>query len=199
MKILNLSGKSDYRIIFLSLFALSALFGVLLENVLFRFSGMDSEEIISVLGTTFDADMISKSKLFWYLFRSEFKIYGVFLILSYTAIGMFSNTIICCCIIYRYIFLMAAIFRCNLGSRYILCIAAVLLCFVCCVPVLVYGLKTAVKSYQYCNSNGTKLYHCTKYQLQTDVKIGIIMVLYIMLGIAVKSTVCAGLFIRMFE
>jgi len=98
--------------------------------------------------------------------------------------------------VYRYVFLMAAIFRSGICSSYILCICYIMICFLFHVPTFLYCIRVSCNSYIYCKENHTKLYHCTKYQLQTELKIGIIMLMYTAFGAVVESIICTGLFAR---
>jgi len=45
----------------------------------------------------------------------------------------------------------------------------------------------------------TKLWYCTKYRLQTELKMGIIILLYLAFGAVVQSFLCTALFERIFR
>lgn len=198
MKALHESIRSDYRYLFVTIVSISVLCGFVFEKILFQLSGNPSELVLTEYQSYAHEYELIKSELFRYLLNSEMKKYILLLGLSYTIAGIFCDTLLCYITVYRYVFFLAAIYRFELGSRYVLCIAVGVIGLLLCIPVFLYCFKVSYKSYFACMENHTKLCRCTKYQLQTNIKMGIIIILYCVLGIVVETFICTDLFMQIF-
>lgn len=191
--------KMDYRFLVLAVFCIAVPAGIMTEHLLYRFSPGNVEAILSDYGMLFTGYETLQSELVWYLVKAELKKYLLLILLSFSVVGIIGNLGMLFITVYRYMFLMTAVYRSGVGSGYILCIGAVLLCFLFFVPAFLYCVRLSYTSYLYCRDNNTKLWHCTKYQLQTELKMGIILLGYIALGAVVQGIICTGLFERMFH
>ena len=198
MKTIAAVWKNDYRLVAGIVFVLAILSGLVMERIYFGLSTDSVSKILSEYSGILTGYAFDKSEMVRYLMKSELKKYLILILLSFSVVGIFGNLIVFFATVYHYVFLMAAVYRSDIGSAYVLCIAAVLLCLLSCLPVFLYCIRLSCKSFVYCTGNGTKLYHCTKYQLQTELKIGIIILLYTTLGIIAEGMICTGLFGRMF-
>lgn len=190
--------KKDYRILSIVVFFAAVLSGIVMEHLLYRLTSDAVESIVSEYGALFAVSEFEQAELVRYLLKTELGKYLTLILLSFSVLGIFGNVLMFYLSVYRYIFFMAAIYRSGVGSGYILCVCAGLLCFVFLIPAFLYCIRLSYNSYLYCKDNGKKLYHCTKYQLQTEIKIGIIILLYTALGVVVESIVCTDLLRRMF-
>lgn len=198
MKAIAAIRKNDYRRLAAIVFGIAVVTGILMERLLYRFSADSANTIVSGYGASVIGANLNRTELMWYLLKTDLKQYLFQVFLSFSALGLFGNLMFFYLTVYRYIFLMAAIYRSDVSSGYILCICFVLICFLLCVPTFLYCIRLSCNSYLYCKENHTKLYHCTKYQLQTELKIGIIMLVYTAFGAVVESVICTGLFERIF-
>lgn len=191
--------KKDYKVFAVPVFFLAVLFGILTEHLLY---GISSEKIgaeLSDFALSFMGCKWDNGELLQYVLKTELKKYLVMVLISFSVIGIVVNQAMFFATVFRYIFLLTAVYRSGIGSGYILCIGAVLLCLFFSVPAFLYCIRLSYHSYLCCKSNKTKLWHCTKYQLQTELKMGIIMLVYITFGAVVQSLLCTGLFERMFQ
>lgn len=184
----NLRMK-NYRLLTISVFIIAVLAGIVMEHFLYRISTDAIGNIISEYGIAVSGSGKGASGLFADLLKTELKNYLLLILFSFTVVGIFGNLFLFFLTIYRYVFLMSALYRSGGGNADILCICAVLLCFLLLVPRFLYCIRLSYYSYLFCKEKGTKLYHCTKYQLQTELKIGIIMILYTMFGVVVESII----------
>ena len=198
MRAITAIRKKDYRMLTAIVFGIAVIIGMLTECLLYRFSADSVNSIVSGYGEAVSQAEYVQTELMGYLLKSELKQYLILVALSFSVLGLFGNVLVFYLKVYRYSFLMAAIYRSGIGGGYILCICYVLLCFLFLIPAFLYCIRLSCNSYVYCRENQTKLYRCTKYQLQTELKIGIIMVMYTAFGAVVESIVGTGLFERMF-
>ena len=198
MYALTFVNKKNYRLLVLVVLCIAIPAGIVSEHLLYRIAMDDIETILTDYAKIFSGDETLRSEVVYYLLKSELKKYIVLFLLSFSVFGIAGNLGMLFLSIYRYMFFMTAVYRGGIGSGYILCIGAVLLCFLFFVPAFIYCIRLSYASYLYCKDNHTKLWHCTKYQLQTELKMGIIMLVYTALGAVVQGIVCTGLFERMF-
>lgn len=199
MKLPAVIKKKDYRIFVLAVFCVAIPAGIAAEHLLYRFCAESAETILSDYSKIFTECEPLQSELVRYLVKSELKKYLLLILLSFSVLGIIGNLGMLFITVFRYMFLMTAVYRSGAGSGYVLCIGAVLLCFLFFMPVYLYCIRLSYTSYLQCRENNTKLWHCTKYQLQTELKMGIIMLGYIALGAVVQGIVCTGLFEQMFR
>lgn len=170
-----------------------------MEHLAYRISAASAENILSEYATALSAYKNGLSGLLPYFLKTELKKYMFLIIISFCAYGIWGNLLFFFLTIYRYVFLMSAFFRSHINSAYVLCICTALLCLIFYVPQFLYCIRLSYYSFLYCKDKGTMLYHCTKYQLQTELKIGIIMLLYTMLGVVVESIVYTRLLGQIFQ
>jgi len=191
--------KKDYRILVVVVFMSAILFGLLTERFLYRLSAEEAGTIVSYYGSQFAEYEIERSKFLNYVLKTELKRFLLMLLLSFSSVGIIVNICILFGTVYRYIFFLMAVYRSGVGSGFILCLCAVILCLILLAPAFLYCIRLSYHSYLYCKDNMTKLWYCTKYRLQTELKMGIIILLYLAFGAVVQSFLCTALFERIFR
>jgi len=191
--------KKDYRFLTAIVLISAILAGIMTEHLLYRISAEKVENVLSEYSLTISTYDSQSADILRYILNAELKKYILMIVLSFSVVGIISNLLMLFVSVYRYIFLLTAVWRSGIGSSYVLCVSAVLLSLLFLVPTFLYCIRLSYYSYFNCKENRTKLWHCTKYQLQTELKMGIIMLVYIALGAVVQSFVCTGLFERMFQ
>lgn len=191
--------KTDYRFWFIVAILTATISGILFEGILFRLSPISWDVLLIEYEELFTQNTINKIDLIRYVIVNDMKRILIIMLLQFTVLGLPYALYQCFVVHYRYIFLLFAMSRCHFGSKYIFCISAFVLCFVFYVPVFLCVMKRALRSFLYCNDNNVRFYRCTKYQLQTEVKIGIIILIYRAIGSVIESVVCTDLFARLFR
>lgn len=191
--------KADYKVLSVFVMLIATVSAVLLERALFYVAKDSAQGILEEYKTLFSgADAIDKG-YYRYLIHSELKKFIILLVLSFSAFGFPVNLVSFYLKIYRYIFFAVSIYRCELGSSYLLGITAVVLCLLLSIPLYFHLLGLSYRSYLYCNNNAKRFYHCTKYKLQSEVKICIIILIYIVFASLIETIACGYLFSRMFR
>lgn len=190
--------KADYRIIFIVIAVSAVIIGAVTERILFRLSAMSLEVLISDYDNIFSNISSDKSELIRYVFVNYIKSTIILLVLQFTVLGFPYTVYQCFLMLYQYVFVFFALNRCHFGSNIIFLITALTLCLLFSMPIILCMMKCSLQSFVYCNENHVKIFHRTKYQLQTDIKIGIIILIYRALGSVVEAVVCTDLFARLF-
>ena len=186
-------GKTDYRIMALGAILIAAVSAVLLENALFHVSNESADLLVAEYKQCFAGFKFFGSGYFRYLLRTEIKKYAALIFFSFSFFGFPLNLLSLYLRLYRYIFLMSSFVRCWNGFESIICIIAVLFCLICCIPAYIHLLAVSNRSFDYCTKNHKRFYHCSKYKLQSEVKICIIILIYIVFEMVLETITCGYL------
>lgn len=177
--------KVDYRILAIIIVIISSSVAVLSERVLYNLSPEQIHETVISYWDIYLSDTIVISEYFWYLLKSELKKFSVLYVLNFTCYGIWCNVIVFVLSIYRSVFFIVSMHReLSKGWMFYVCTG---ICFLYHIPVYLYYLNCSGKSMIYCVKNNVKLCHCSKYQLQTELKMVIILMLYIILGVVLET------------
>ena len=187
-------GRTDYRIMAVGAILIAAVSAVLLENALFHASNVSTELLVAEYKQYFVGFKFTGNGYFRYLLRTEMRKFIVLILLSFSFLGFPLNLLSLYLKPYRYIFLMCFFGRCRNGIESIICITAVFFCLICCIPAYIHLLAVSNRSFDYCTKNHKRFYHCSKYKLQSEVKICIIILIYIVFEMAVETITCGYLF-----
>ena len=177
--------KVDYRILAIIIVLVGSMFAVLAERLLFYLSSDRIQETVITYWDIYLTDTIVISEYFWYLVKSEIKKFSILYLLDFTCYGIWCNVIAFAITIYRSMFFILSMQRdMSNGWMFYICTG---MSFLYHIPVYLYNLKCSGKSMIYCVKNNVKVCHCTKYQLQTELKMVIILMLYIILGVILET------------
>lgn len=188
---------ADYKVFMVIAVATASLTAFLIERVLYHFSEESVNMLLSEYGSGFLGLRITDKKYIGYVLRIELRRCILMVLLSFTVLGFPVNLTSLFIKIYRYVFLMVSLCRCGIGKGNILCIAAMCFSLLLCIPPYVYLMGLSYRSLLYCRQNNKRIYHCTKYKLQSEVKICIIILIYVVLECVLETITCGYLLGRM--
>ena len=191
--------KTNYRFWFVFVFMIAILSGIIIERIMFQLSSASWEKTINQYHSLICENTLEKIDVLRYLLKHDMKKQMVLLVLCFSVAGFPCTAYFFYSTIYHDIFFLMAMYRCGIGSKYIICITTIVIGLVFCIPAFWYCMKLSFKSFLYCAENNLKFYRCSKYQLQTEVKIGIIILLYHILGSVVEAMICTDLYVRIFR
>ncbi len=190
MKLFLAQKNANYKSIVVLVVLLAAVSALVVERVSYRLCGKTAEQIISEYTELVFIATEERKEFFCYLLTSRLK-QTIFLIISaFTVAGLPVHVLMFFQKIYRYLFFLAAMYHNRSDLGFVLCIPVAVIWFLFCIPVYGWGIKTSLCSFRSCLKDGKGIRYSTKYQLQTEVKIGIIILVYVALGAAIDSVVC---------
>lgn len=198
MKLFLTQKCVDYKVIVILVVCLATVVAVVIERVLYQLCGETTEQMFLTY-----ADLISitaeNQKVFCcYLLMNRLKQTFFLIVVAFTIVGLPIHMFMFFQKIYHYLFFVVALYHNRSNIGFVLCIPVVIIWLLFCVPVYCWGIKTSLYSFRSCLKDGKGICHSTKYQLQTEVKIGIIILMYVALGAVVDCVVCTYFLQSMF-
>ena len=169
---------------------LAAVSAFVIERVLNRFCGKATVQIISGYAELVSITTEERKDFICYLLTSRLKQTIFLMVSAFTVAGLPIHVLLFFLKSYHYLFFFAAMYHNRSDLGVVLCIPVVIIWFLFCIPVYSWGIKTSLFSFRNCLKDGKGICYSTKYQLQTEVKIGIIILIYVALGALVDSIVC---------
>lgn len=188
MKLSFTQKRVNYKGIIFLVIIIAAFAALAVERILYRIAG--ETEVLSLYKELISITTEDRKEFFCYLLTKRLKQTFCLIVLAFTVAGFPIHVLMFFQQTYYYLFFVAAMYHNRNDLEFILCIPVVLIWFLFCLPVYGWCIKTSLESFQSCLKNGKGIHYDTKYQLQTEVKIGIIILVYVALGAAVDSVVC---------
>ncbi len=198
MKLFLTQKCVDYKVIVILVVCLATVVALVVERVLYQLCGKTADWIIAEYKELVFITSEERKEFFCYLLTNRLKQTICLIISAFTIVGLPVHVLMFFQKTYRYLFFLAAMFHNRSDLGFILCIPVAIIWFLFCVPVYVWGIKTSLYSFRTCLKDGKGICHSTKYQLQTEVKIGIIILMYVALGAVVDCVVCTYFLQSMF-
>ena len=193
-----LTQKSvNYKGIVVAVVLAASVAAVVVEQILYRLSCETPETMFSLYRELIDVTAEDRKAFFYYLITNRMKQTLCLIVCGFTVAGLPIQMMMFFRKIYHYLFFVMVMHH-NPDGSFILCLPLVLIWFLFCIPVYAWCIKTSLGSFRNCLKDGKGIHYSTKYQLQTDVKIGIIILVYVAFGAAFESIVCTYFLQAMF-
>ncbi len=198
MKLFLTQKGVDYKVIVILVVCLATVVAVVIERVLYQLCGETTGQMLLPYADLISVTTENKKAFFFYLLTNRLKQTFFLIVVAFTVVGLPIHILMFFQKIYHYLFFVAAMYHNRSNTGFVLCIPVTIIWLLFCVPVYCWCIKTSLYSFRSCLKDGKGIRYSTKYQLQTEIKIGIIILVYVALGAAIDSVVCTYFLQAMF-